>query len=387
MNGTANKNFECEGENMNNNTLINNKMDINAIRFNQAGHRLFMAMLTARQLIDSCTLDHYDSTKAPDDPDQGYQRPPERSRITRIGTFLMNGSGNGLYPNALLLGARTPLMFNELTNRLQLAADQSLRVIDGQHRLEGLRYAIEEKGDTSVAEMQVPVVILEVVDRAEELDQFRIINGTAKSVRTDLVNAIITSLAERQGEEAILEKDRWKVVVTKAIHVLDNNPGSPWAGRLLMPDQTAKEFPDKIARATSVFTSMRPIYSWLAEFGFMTGKSFEEQADFLANIVSEYWRAIEAVTPDAFVVPDDYVIQKTPGLFALHFCLRDRLLPRIYLGRRQWNQETFQEFLQVSPEITDAEFWHKSANRASAYGSMKGFRELADLLNDSIEPD
>jgi hypothetical protein len=154
-----------------------------------------------------------------------------------------------------------------------------------------------------------------------------------------------------------------------------------------MPDQMAKEFPDKIARATSALTSMRPIYSWLAEFGFMTGKNFEEQADFLANIVSEYWRAIEAVNPDAFAVPDDYVIQKTPGLFALHFSLRDRLLPRIYLGRRQWNQETFQEFLQVSPEITDAEFWHKSANRASAYGSMKGFRELADLLNDSLDPD
>ena len=133
-------------------------------------------------------------------------------------------------------------------------------------------------------------------------------------------------------------------------------------------------------------TSYRPMYSWLGEFGFMAGKVVEQQATFLSEILVEYWRALEAVVAGAFTEPDDHVIQKTPGLFSLHMVLRDRLLPRIYQGRRNWDQATFEEFLEVSPEITDANFWHKSANRASAYGSMKGFRDLADFLNDSLEP-
>ena len=370
-------------------TIGNKKADnqvVDAIPFTQKGHRLFMTMLTGQQLIDCSTIDHYDSTKSPDDPDQGYQRPPERSRITRIGTFLLQGSGNGLYPNALLLGSRVPLKFDDMTRRLQLTSDSPLRVIDGQHRLEGLRYAIEEKGHLPSANMQIPVVILEVADRMEELEQFRIINGTAKSVRTDLVNSILTALAQNQGEDTVATKDRWKVVVTIAVDHLDKVT-SPWKNRLLMPDQVIKDFPDKIARATSAMTSIRPIYSWLDEFGFLAGKDFDEQGTFLSDVLVEYWRALEAVVPDAFDEPDDHVIQKTPGLFSLHMVLRDRLLPRIYQGRRHWDQETFEEFLEVSPEIIDADFWHKSAGRAAAYGSMKGFRDLANLLNDSLAPD
>ncbi|MBM10658.1 MAG: hypothetical protein CL759_01065 [Chloroflexi bacterium] len=63
------------------------------------------------------------------------------------------------------------------------------------------------------------------------------------------------------------------------------------------------------------------------------------------------------------------------------------LLPEVCQGRREWDQETFEEFLGVSPEITDAGFWDKTQNRAAAYGSMKGFRELADELNKSLDPD
>jgi len=377
--------------NKENNKMTNAKdktLVVDAIPFTQSGHRLYMVKLTGQELIDCSVVDHYDSTKAPDDPDQGYQRPPERSRITRIGTFLVNGTGNGLYPNALLLGSRTPLVFDEMTRRLQLSCD--LRIIDGQHRTEGLRYAIEEKEHLPSANMQVPVVIMEVSDRAEELDQFRIINGTAKSVRTDLVNAILTALAADQGEDTVAPKDRWKIIVTKVVDIMDRTAGSPWEDMLLMPDQVGRDFPDKIARATSVMTSIRPIYTWLEEFGILrdrAGTSFDEQSTYMAGILIEYWRALKAVVPGAFAVPDDSVIQKTPGLFALHMILRDRLLPRIYLGRRNWDQETFEEFLGVSPEITDHKFWDKTENRAAVYGSMKGFRDLADLLNGSLDPD
>lgn len=368
----------------------NSASAVDAIELVQAGHRMYVTCLTAEQLISNTTVDPYDSSLKAGDSAQGYQRPPERSRITRIGSFLIknHSEGNGLYPTAVLLGARKPLRFDPVTRRLQLPGAQSLRIIDGQHRTEGLRYAIYEKGAQELAFLPIPVVIVEIDEKVVEMEQFKIINGTAKQVRTDLVNAILTAIAEEHGADAIPEKEQWKVVVTKAVDALDKRTDSPWMDRLLMPDEIGvKTAPNKIARATSAITSIRVVHDWLREFGFLAGKNLDEQAEYLTDILVAYWRAIRNVVPDAFEDPGEYVIQKTPGLFSLHYLLREVLLVDIYRGRRNWDEPTFEEFLAGSPEITDAGFWHKSAGRASSYGSMKGFRELADELKKSVRLD
>ena len=361
---------------------------VDALDLVQADRRMFVTCLTAAQLIDCTIVDSYDSSLEPGDPTQGYQRPPERSRITRIGTYLINHGGDGLYPTAVLLASRQPLRFDPVTKRLQLPNDRTLRIIDGQHRIEGLRYAICEKNAEELAFLQIPVVVLELDDKVTEMDQFRIINGTAKSVRTDLVNSILTAIAEAHGADAVPEKEHWKVVVTKTVDSLARRPDSPWKDLLLMPDEVgAKTAPSKITRATSAITSIRVVYEWLREFGFLAGKDFDEQADYLTDILVAYWRAIRNVAPDAFEDPAEYVIQKTPGLFSLHYLLREVLLGDIYRGRRNWDEETFQEFIEISPEITDSAYWHRTRGGAAAYGSMKGFRELADVLKDSVTLD
>ena len=104
----------------------------------------------------------------------------------------------------------------------------------------------------------------------------------------------------------------------------------------------------------------------------------------MADVLVAYWSAVRNVVPDAFSEPAEYVIQKTPGLFSLHYLLREKLLGPIYQGRRPWDEPTFQEFIKDSPEITDANFWHKDVGRAASYGLMKGFQELAELLKHSI---
>ena len=55
---------------------------VDAIEFVQSGYRMYLTCLTAEQLISTTIVDPYDSRLEAGDPDQGYQRPPERSRIT-----------------------------------------------------------------------------------------------------------------------------------------------------------------------------------------------------------------------------------------------------------------------------------------------------------------
>ena len=360
---------------------------VDAIEISQSGHRVFVTALTADQLAAATTIDYYDSSLVPGDPHQGYQRQPERSRITRIGTYLIQEQGSGLYPTAVLLGARAPLRFDPVSRRLEIPQEARLQVIDGQHRIEGLRYAIHEKGFVQLAALSIPVVIVEIEDRTEEMNQFRIINGTAKSVRTDLVNSILTAMAEERGEASIPEKDWWKVVVTKTVDALNRREDSPWHEVLLMPDEIGKSTTaGKITRATSAITSIRFVHDKIHQLDdLLRRESLDKQAEYLTDVLVAYWRAVRNVVPDAFSEPEQFVIQKTPGLFSLHYLLRDLLLGDIYRGRRPWDEPTFQEFLEGSPEITDANFWHKGSNRAAGYGSMKGFRELADLLIDSVK--
>lgn len=83
--------------------------------------------------------------------------------------------------------------------------------------------------------------------------------------------------------------------------------------------------------------------------------------------MAAYWQALQDVVPDAFAAPDDHVIQKTLGLFSLHKLLA-HLLPDMFKGHQPWTKENFVKFLQDSPEISDAQFWHKDADRALRTG-------------------
>jgi DGQHR domain-containing protein len=361
-----------------------------AVMDSQNGVRIYAGIMRAKDLVAATTVDRYNSALPIEDPTQGYQRSPEHSRITRIGSHLIKsivhgeGQGGGLFPTAVVLAARSPLKYQNG----KLSLDRQLQVIDGQHRIAGLRYAIEEKGTVELEDFPITFVIIEVADRIVEMNQFTIINGTAKSVRTDLVNTILTKTATSRGDDSVAEKDRWKVAVTMVVEKLDKEPTSPWHGLILMPDEVGspKGGTSKIVRATSFMTSLRPVYAWLNEFGFLDKSTdLSSDADVVYNVVAAFWQAVQQVLPTAFVTPHDYVIQKTPGLFSLHRLLA-HVLPTMFKGHQSWTKENFTKFLKDSRELTDAKYWHKDEDGAAAYGSMKGFQDLYELLCISIEP-
>ena len=352
--------------------------------------------MNAEDLINITTIDHYRSDLTPNDPKQGYQRPPERTRITKIGSYLIHNivnddgeTGNGLFPTAVTLAARRELQYDENTLKLTLPFDEKLQIVDGQHRIEGLRYAIEEKGVDYLRDFPIPFVIMETPNRVVEMNQFRTINGTAKAVRTDLVNAILTATVASSGDAFVYEKDKWRVVVTQVVDRLDRDPESPWRGRILMPDEAGspKGSDGKVVRATSFMTSLKPVYDAMEYFRFLKERNdLKGKSDLVYGVVSPFWSALMEVVPDAFKEPNQYVIQKTPGLFSLHKLLTSDLIP--YMSKKDmddWKIENFVVILKQSPEITDPDFWHKTSGRASAYGSMKGFHDLYVLLRDSLD--
>ena len=376
------------------------KITLPAIELRQNGTRLLLTKMRAGDLARFTRVDPFNGQKDFNDPDQGYQRPPEMPRIKKFANWLRRESeadSQVRMPTALLLSARGSDITLSPNGTITLKESNKLPLIDGQHRKRGFEYAINDKGLTEFEDYEIPVVIMQDIDKVGEMKQFRTVNGEQKSVRTDLVNMILTQLVEREGEDAIREADHWKVVATHVVRRLNETPDGPWYDRIVMPDQRTYSKEEvaadpelqhrRTARATSFISSLKPIEQYLAHIR-PGHQSIQDRADDVFGVVDAFWRAVRDLNPDCFEAADDYVMLKTPGIFALHrLCLS--VMKDMYIGRREFTQAEFEHMLGGCSEVADPAFWAVGSDEsdrgdAAKYGSMKGFAELADLLYESM---
>jgi hypothetical protein len=108
--------------------------------------RLYTTSLQARHLL---TRGFYDIERL--DPenayDKGYQRVLNTARAKRLGDYLVSGQEqhDAFLPTSIFLATDKELEFDAVNNLLEIDISKvgSFSVVDGQHRLEGLRYAAE----------------------------------------------------------------------------------------------------------------------------------------------------------------------------------------------------------------------------------------------------
>jgi DGQHR domain-containing protein len=371
-----------------------------AIQLNQNGSRLILTKMRAADLDDFTIVEAFRHDKPFDASDQGYQRPAEIARVKQFANYLRRGlenPGHVRMPTAILLSGRGSDLSIGSDGTITLKSTNRLPLVDGQHRQRGFQFAIDEKNLVEFADYEVPVVIMQDIDKVEEMRQFATVNGTQKSVRTDLVNMILTQLASREGDDAIVSGQQWKVVVSRVVTRLNNDKTGPWFDRVVMPDMSSytkeqqAERPElqhrRIVRATSFMASLKPIEAYMADH-FSVDKSLDKRADELFGPVDAFWRALRELNPLPFEQAADYVLLKTPGLFALHrVCFA--IMKDMYVGRRDWDTENFKLMLKDG-RLTEPDFWfagtaQEDGGEASKYGSMKGFADLADLLIDDLK--
>lgn len=375
-----------------------------AFEVRQNGAVMLLTKVRAGDLGNFTKIDPYDSSKTFDDADQGYQRPPEDSRIRKLGNWLKNEleSGTALrMPTALVLSGRGSDLSLSSSGTITLKESNKLPIIDGQHRKRGFEYAIYDKNVEALADFEVPVVIMKDVDKITEMKQFRIVNGTAKSVRTDLVNMLLTQLAEVEGEETIKDTDLWRVVVSHVVKRLNDDESGPWYDKIVMPDKrayTRDEIAEdetlrhrRIARATSFMTSLKGLENFISGVLHDDLGTVEQREEWLFEVVNSFWSALREINPDCFEMADDFVMQKTPGIFALHKVC-GAVARDMYQGRRAFEKKEFVHMLGNSAELQDSNYWYVGTpgepdrGEAAKYGSMKGFAELAEMLIDGLKP-
>lgn len=150
------------------------------IQLKQKNKIFFLTKLPARAL----TQISYAAIRGQADEEGAVQRMLNPSRITSIKNFVLQG---GDFPNALVLNwVSDNNKIEYLDNYLIFTIDEhSAQIIDGQHRIAGIRSAIS--AEPSIGDLELPVVIYQNLSTKQCADIFLSINTEQKPVPRSLV--------------------------------------------------------------------------------------------------------------------------------------------------------------------------------------------------------
>ena len=190
-------------------------------------------------------------TLDPEDADaKGYQRVLNKSRAKKLADYIVKGqdSHDAFLPTSVFLATDKTIAFNETNNTIEIdtALVGPFSVVDGQHRLEGLKMAAEK--DPRVLDFETPVNIAIDLKKIAQMCHFLIVNTTQKSVDKAVEQRIIANLTEALHVEDLPSLPKWILrtvergqtdKAVKLVDYLNKVDGSPWKGKILMANSDA----------------------------------------------------------------------------------------------------------------------------------------------------
>ena len=221
-----------------------------ATRVIQGSLCIYATSLSARDVL---LPGFYDIERLdPDDPGgSGYQRVLNRGRARKLADYLVNGSKShdAFLPTSVFLATDKDIPFHEETNTIEfdVAATGPFSVVDGQHRLEGLRMAVEK--DPAMLDFQIPANIAVRLPKIAQMCHFLIVNTTQKSVDRSVEQRIYARLTRALDFEDVPTLPKWiqRIVASgddeQALSLADflnEADGSPWRGKIEMASEDVK---------------------------------------------------------------------------------------------------------------------------------------------------
>ncbi|MCY3919721.1 MAG: DGQHR domain-containing protein [Chloroflexi bacterium] len=318
----------------------------------------------------------------------GYQREPSKTRVNRLKQDLDKKRVD--LPTAVLLNLRafnpdSHLVRKNGSEYLSLRAGDRLYVVDGQHRIEALTDLYEDDPDRW-AGFELPFVCLLGAHEGDEMEQFYVVNSTAKSVRTDLALDLLKQRAEADPtvRDSLMERgESWKVDAQTIVERLALTPA--WSDRVRFPGQSVGE--TTIANSGMVNGLKQLLLT--PYFGNIT-------TDNQVKILDAYWRAIRDVLPEAFEEPTDYTLQKMTGVTVMHGLLIVALEYVRSAGGSVIEAESYRDALSGALEdlegdtregevVRGADFWRAGPRGAAgSFSSNAGRRVLLAKLKTGL---
>ena len=184
--------------------------------------------------------------------EKGYQRLLNKSRAKKIADYIIKGQDTRdvFLPTSIFMATEKDIKFNPSNNTIEIDTNEigSFNIVDGQHRIEGLKLAAEK--DQRVLEFEIPVNIGVNLNEIEQMCHFLIVNTTQKSVEEGVAQRIKARLSSQIDVEKMPSLPKWilnsvqKSEDSKALGYIDylnSSLTSPWKNKIKMANTESKE--------------------------------------------------------------------------------------------------------------------------------------------------
>jgi DGQHR domain-containing protein len=184
--------------------------------------------------------------------DKGYQRLLNRGRAKKLADYIVAGQEtlDAFLPTSIFLATDRDIPFDASKNTIEIDISTigPFSVVDGQHRVEGLKMAAEK--DARVLDFEVPVNIAIRLPKIAQMCHFLIVNTTQKSVEKGVEQRIFARLTQALELEEIPNLPKWiaKTVqkgedekALRFVDFLNSEPDSPWLDRIKMANEEDSE--------------------------------------------------------------------------------------------------------------------------------------------------
>ena len=287
-------------------------LKIAAARVKQGSLTLYATALPVRELIAPGfysveTLDPGDAN------DRGYQRLLNGARARKLCDYVVAGleDRDAFLPTAVFLATDKVLSYDAGTHILEIDSSETgpFSVVDGQHRLEGLRMAASK--DARVLEFELPVNIAVSLPKIAQMCHFLIVNTTQKSVDRSVEQRIIARLTEALDVEDLPTLPKWILRSVqrgdidkgvKYVDFLNTAEESPWRGKIRIANKESEN--GTVNQKTFVKALVK--YVLTASNPLTALRDFDKERRIFLN----YWKAIAELLDDG----GDSVLYKYNGV-------------------------------------------------------------------------
>lgn len=279
---------------------MSTSITIPAARVRQGDLTLYATALKVRDLIRPgfYTVETLDPS---DTDDKGYQRLLNKGRARKLADYVVKGQDarDAFLPTSVFLATDKTVPFDESGNTITIdvAKVGPFNVVDGQHRLEGLKVASEK--DPRVLDFEVPVNVAINLPTLHQMCHFLIVNSTQKSVDKSVEQRIVARLTEALDVEDIPSLPRWilntveKGEVERAIRYVDflnDQPDSPWYDKIRKANDD--NGPGRINQSSFAKSILK--YVLTANNPISAIMDFDKERRIFLN----YWKAISSILDD-----------------------------------------------------------------------------------------
>jgi DGQHR domain-containing protein len=341
--------------------------------------------------------------------EDGYQRQPNRTHYLKIKNYILKNLETFKFPTSIILGtdkAKIDTLIKKDACGEYIEIDMNFnekvfRIVDGQHRIEGIREAAKEKPSLNDLLLNAIILVSPLGHKSVELEAFIDINSTAKRISTDL--ATLARFDYEIKEKRISEPNPIKHIATKtAFYLKEDDPLSVWSSAVKFDIHS--EISLGIVGVTLFRESIEPIVSVYLETKFIDRGNkneselityYDDVARQIAVDINEVWNNIirkkwsecfsESIAKNevgelkTIFYSNEYYIQKTLGVKVLNI-LYSEILKQT--GITEQSKSTFQDLIQNSKVMSRD--WRKGGP-FSGLSSESGFAGIRKMIKNEIE--